>query len=132
MGGDQTKISEAYFRIIREGNFDQVELILQKLWQNEIIGTGFDIQYLNQQTNQIHEKTACYAQIQFPKAGIGNLKYSESYWNTTGITYGLQRTRPKGFYWGVSFGPGIYFDDFDAYFIPFVDARLGWVLTKRK
>lgn len=66
------------------------------------------------------------------KAIIGNFDYGGSYTNITALTYGIQRTRPKGFYWGFSFGPAIAVDEFDADFSLFLDVRLGWVLTKRK
>ena len=66
------------------------------------------------------------------KAIIGNFDYGGSFTNIVALTYGIQRTRPKGFYWGVSFGPGVAIDEIDTEFSLFVDAKLGWVLTKRK
>ncbi len=47
----------------------------------------------------------------------------------------------KGLFKVNAFSPGVSYElglgrnttiNFDAYFIPFLDARLGWVLTKRK
>ena len=70
-------------------------------------------------------------QFLFGDAVIGNLDYSSSLNHIAWIAYGIQRTRPKGFYWGVSFGPGLYTDDFDSEFTLFADLRLGWVLKKK-
>ncbi|NHF58005.1 hypothetical protein FK220_001545 [Flavobacteriaceae bacterium TP-CH-4] len=69
-------------------------------------------------------------QVQFGTPIIGDLEFSSSYYYNTGILYGIQRTRKKGFYWGVSFGPGFYIDEFDTDFGLFLDARLGWVIGK--
>ncbi|MGB6153425.1 MAG: hypothetical protein WBG48_15705 [Pricia sp.] len=65
-------------------------------------------------------------------AFVGNLDFTSSYFYNTAVVYGIQRMRPKGFYWGVSFGPGLFVDDFDVNGGLFVDAKLGWVIGKRK
>ena len=66
------------------------------------------------------------------KSIIGDFDYGGNFTNIIALTYGIQRTRPKGFYWGVSFGPGVAIDEFDAEFSLFIDVKLGWVLTKLK
>lgn len=63
---------------------------------------------------------------------LGNLEMNSSFYNIVGFVYGIQRTRPKGFYWGISFGPGVVFDDFGLDGSFYVDAKIGWVLSKRK
>lgn len=62
---------------------------------------------------------------------IGDLSLSSSYYYIVGTVYGIQRTRKKGFYWGISFGPAFFADDFDSDFGLFIDARLGWVIRKK-
>lgn len=63
---------------------------------------------------------------------LGNYVMGSSFYNVVGLTYGIQRTRPKGFYWNASFGPGIAIDDFDPDPILFVDLKLGWVIGKKQ
>ncbi|MEO1011144.1 MAG: hypothetical protein AAFX53_07530 [Bacteroidota bacterium] len=63
---------------------------------------------------------------------IGNLERASSFYNATGIVYGIQRTAPRGFYWNLSFGPAILIDEFDTGSGIFIDAKLGWVIRKRK
>lgn len=62
---------------------------------------------------------------------IGDLSFSSSYYNIIGAVYGIQRTSKKGFYWGISFGPAVFIDDFDSDSGLFIDARLGWVIRKK-
>ncbi len=65
-------------------------------------------------------------------AVIGNLDFVSSFYYSAAIVYGIQRMRPKGFYWGVSFGPAVFVDDYDAGAGLAIDVKLGWVLGKRK
>ncbi|MDB4292969.1 hypothetical protein N9954_06125 [Maribacter sp.] len=62
---------------------------------------------------------------------VGDLDYSSNYFHNIAFLYGIQRTRPKGFYWGLSFGPGAFTDDFGTDFGLFIDGRIGWVISKR-
>ncbi len=61
---------------------------------------------------------------------IGNLDYDTSYFYNVAVLYGIQRTRPRGFYWGVSFGPALLNDEIGTDFGIWADVRLGWVLGK--
>ncbi|MDC6404952.1 MULTISPECIES: hypothetical protein [Maribacter] len=63
---------------------------------------------------------------------IGNLRMDSSFYNIVALSYGIQRTKLKGFYWGISFGPGVGFSQLDTQPTLFVDAKLGWVISKRK
>ncbi len=63
---------------------------------------------------------------------IGDFEFTSSFFNNVGIVYGIQRTRPKSFYWNISFGPGLIIDEFDADAALFIDIKLGWVMSKRK
>ena len=71
-------------------------------------------------------------QFQLGTPLIGNLEYDTDYFYNLAVVYGIQRTSPKGFYWGVSFGPGIFVDDFGTDAGLLVDVRLGWVIGGRK
>lgn len=71
-------------------------------------------------------------QFQFGDPLIGDLEFSSDYYYNVAAVYGFQRTRPKGFYWGVAFGPGVFIDEFDTNVGLLVDARLGWVIGGRK
>jgi len=71
-------------------------------------------------------------QFQFGSPLIGNLNQSSDYYYLIGVVYGIQRMRPKGFYWGVSFGPSIIKDNLDVNAAVVLDLRLGWVLGQRK
>ena len=70
--------------------------------------------------------------FRFGNALVGKLDFSSDYYYTTGVVYGIQRMRPKGFYWGASVGPGIYVDQFNVNVGLIGSIRLGWVLGKRK
>ncbi len=63
---------------------------------------------------------------------LGNLEYDGPLSYNASFVYGLQRTYKKGFYWGLSFGPGFYTRDNDPTAAIFIDMKLGWVLSKRK
>ncbi len=63
---------------------------------------------------------------------VGDLSYNSSYFYNTAILYGIQRTRPKGFYCGVSFGPALLNDEIDTDFGIWADVRLGWVIGKKQ
>jgi hypothetical protein len=71
-------------------------------------------------------------QFQFGSPLIGDLQYSSDYYYNLAIVYGIQRMKPKGFYWSISLGPSIFRDDFDVDAGILIDARLGWVLHRRK
>lgn len=71
-------------------------------------------------------------QFQFGTPLIGDLEYTSDYFYNVAAVYGIQRTRPKGFYWGISFGPAIFIDDFSTDPGILIDARLGWVIGGRK
>lgn len=71
-------------------------------------------------------------QFQFGTPLIGNLEYNSDYFYNVGVVYGIQRTRPKGFYWGVSFGPIVLVDEFDTNVGMIIDLRLGWVIRARE
>jgi len=70
-------------------------------------------------------------QFQLGTPLIGDLEYSSNYFYNAAAVYGIQRTRPKGFYWSLSFGPGIFVDEYDFGAGLLIDARIGWVLGKR-
>ncbi len=70
-------------------------------------------------------------QFQSGNSLIGNLDFNSNYYYNLGVVYGIQRTRKKGFYWGISFGPGLFKDEFDTDFGLMLNARLGWVIGKR-
>ncbi len=70
---------------------------------------------------------------------IGDLDYSSSYVINTGVVYGFQRTYKKGFYWNLSFGPGMAieknnFSDerLSKVFTIVGNSQLGWIIRKRK
>jgi len=71
-------------------------------------------------------------QLYSGNAILGNLKLDNGFNYITALSYGIQRTRPKGFYWGFSVGPGLYFGDIDPQFTVFIDLKLGWVLRGKK
>ena len=71
-------------------------------------------------------------QFYLGNAIVGDLDYNSNFYYNAAVVYGIQRMRPKGFYWGLSFGPGIFVDEFDVNGGLFLDTKLGWVLGKRK
>ncbi|TLP75464.1 hypothetical protein [Maribacter sp. ACAM166] len=71
-------------------------------------------------------------QFQFGQPIIGDLEYISEYFYSLAVIYGIQRTRPKGFYWGISFGPGVFVNEFDTNPGILIDARLGWVIGSIK
>lgn len=71
-------------------------------------------------------------QFQHGNPIFGNLEFASDYYYNLALVYGIQRTRPKGFYWGISFGPAIFVNDFGTDPGILVDARLGWVTGRRK
>lgn len=71
-------------------------------------------------------------QLQSGNPIIGSLANGSSYYYNIAALYGIQRTREKGFYWGVSFGPGVFNNEFDTEFGLLVNLRLGWVIRKRR
>ena len=66
------------------------------------------------------------------RSTIGDLEFSSNYFYGISIVYGIQRTRRKGFYWGLSFGPAWFSNSFGSNFGAILDARIGWVIKKRK
>jgi hypothetical protein len=87
-----------------------------------------------------------YTNLQSIKPVIGalDISFDERTYFSTGILYGFQRTYKKGFYWNLSFGPGVFFTKQEIpipgstvqnYFTDFglvVQGKIGWVLGKRK
>lgn len=71
-------------------------------------------------------------QFQLGSPILGNLDYNSDYFYNLAVVYGIQRTRPKGFYWGVSFGPAIFIDEFSTDPGIFTNLRLGWVIGRNK
>lgn len=71
-------------------------------------------------------------QVQFGQPIIGDLEYASEYYYNLAIVYGIQRKRSKGFYWGISFGSGVFVDEFDTAPGILIDTRLGWVIGGRK
>ena len=71
-------------------------------------------------------------QFQFGQPLIGDLEYESDYYCNLVNVYGIRRTRPKGFYWGISFGPEVLVDEFDTTPGILIDDRLGWVIGERK
>lgn len=71
-------------------------------------------------------------QFQFGKPIIGNLEYASDYNYNLVVVYGIQRTKSKGFYWGISIGPGIFVNEYDTTPGLLIDARLGWVIGRGK
>ncbi len=87
-----------------------------------------------------------YNSIQSIKPLVGNLdtSFDARTYFTTGVLYGFQRTYTKGFYWNLSFGPGIFFQkqeligpgvQVEEYYTDFGivgSAKIGWVLGKKR
>ncbi len=71
-------------------------------------------------------------QFQFGAPLIGDLENTSDYFYNAAVVYGLQRTYTKGFYFNLSAGPAIFRDDFSVDTGILIDARLGWVLGRRK
>jgi hypothetical protein len=71
-------------------------------------------------------------QFQHGNPLFGNLEFASDHYYNLALVYGIQRTRPKGFYWGISFGPAIFLNDFGTDPGILVDARLGWVIGHKK
>ena len=61
---------------------------------------------------------------------IGDYYLNYSYNHIVAMTYGIQRTRSKGFYWNVSFGPGVFITESDLGATLMLDLKLGWVVKK--
>lgn len=61
---------------------------------------------------------------------LGTYYLDDTYNHIVAITYGIQRTRPKGFYWNVSFGPGVGITESDFGPAVLIDTKLGWVVKK--
>ncbi len=105
-------------------------------------GLGAEFRYFNnferriRKGKNISENSGNYLgflnQYQFGQPIIGDLEYASNYFYNLVIVYGIQRTRPKGFYWGISFGPGVFVNEFDTTPGILIDARLGWVIGGRK
>lgn len=71
-------------------------------------------------------------QFQLGSPLVGHLEYSSDYFYNIAAVYGIQRMRPKGFYWSIAFGPALYMDDSSTNPGIFLDGRLGWVLDQKK
>ncbi len=59
---------------------------------------------------------------------FGYLEYNSDYFYNLAVMYGIQRTRPKGFYSGVSLAPAFYTTDNDPSVSILSDNKLGWLL----
>jgi hypothetical protein len=62
----------------------------------------------------------------------GNVEYDEPIAYLGAFLYGFQRTYPKGFYFGIAGGPGFFSGDNDPTAAIYLDARIGWVISKKK
>lgn len=71
-------------------------------------------------------------QYQFGTPIIGDLEYASNFYYNAAVVYGLQRTYRKGFYFSLSFGPGVFVDEYETVGGLMLDARLGWVVGGRK
>lgn len=71
-------------------------------------------------------------QLQLGQPLFGDLEFASDYYYNVAAVYGIQRTRPKGFYWGISFGPGVFINQFETTPGLFIDSRIGWVIGGRK
>lgn len=71
-------------------------------------------------------------QLQLGSSLFGDVEFASDYFYNVGFMYGIQRMRPKGFYWGISFGPAVLADDFGVDGAILSNVRLGWVLNRRK
>lgn len=71
-------------------------------------------------------------QFQTGNPVIGDLEFNSDYFYNVGVVYGIQRTTPRGLYWGISFGPGVLVDQFGTDLGLIIDGRLGWVIGGRK
>lgn len=63
---------------------------------------------------------------------LGNLEYDTPFGHSASFVYGIQRTYGKGFYWGISFGPSFFAVDEEISGNIVVNAKIGWVIGKRK
>ncbi|MBC6998160.1 hypothetical protein [Cytophaga sp. FL35] len=61
---------------------------------------------------------------------LGNIEHDTPVSYIGALNYGIQRTRPKGFYWNVSFGPGVGITESDFGPAVLIDTKLGWVVKK--
>ncbi len=69
---------------------------------------------------------------------IGNVESGTGTAGFVGPIYGIQRTYPKGFNFGMEFGAGVYFQSdqnfrsIDSGFAPIISFSIGWVLGMNK
>ena len=62
---------------------------------------------------------------------FGNEEFNKAFGFNTAFVYGIQRTYPKGFYYGIDFGPSVFVNDNVTSNI-YLNARIGWVIGKKK
>jgi len=63
---------------------------------------------------------------------LGNIEFDEPIAYLGGVVYGFQRTYKKGFYFNLAFGPAFFTGDGNPAATIYLDARIGWVIGKRK
>ena len=63
---------------------------------------------------------------------LGNIEYDEPIAYLGAFNYGFQRTYGKGFYFSIAGGPAFFSGDNNPIATIYLDARIGWVLGKRK
>lgn len=63
---------------------------------------------------------------------LGNIEYDDPIAYLGSINYGFQRTYKKGFYFSIAAGPAFFSGDNNPAATLYLDARIGWVLSKRK
>ncbi|MFS4417236.1 hypothetical protein [Maribacter sp. 2307ULW6-5] len=63
---------------------------------------------------------------------LGNREYDNPFPYVGAFVYGFQRTYNRGFYWGLSLGPGFFTGDNDPGLSLFTELKLGWVLGQKK
>jgi len=63
---------------------------------------------------------------------LGNIEYDTPVAYLGTFAYGFQRTYKKGFYFGIAGGPGLFVGDNYPTATLYLDARLGWVIGRRK
>jgi len=62
----------------------------------------------------------------------GNREFDEPVAYLGGFVYGLQRTYKSGFYFSSAVGPAFFTGDNDPTATIYIDARIGWVVGKKK
>jgi len=63
---------------------------------------------------------------------IGTYELGSDFYYSLSFDYGIQRMRPKGFYWQIALGPALFVDDFEISWGATLNATIGWVIGKNK